>query len=541
MIDALGPFYPLGVVPVFVNAGAALLPALVAGAASFFALLFRPRMLWAACRRNPRAAAIGLMTLLVLAAGGTWLMRAGAAPKPASPAAVEAGQRPPIDWTARARQWIREGKTRPVAADPSSNQTTTMFGGGPNRSGCLGGDGPLGLVEAWQFPAGSPLAEPLANAYFLSSPAVCGDAIFAASCLNDFTGNYGTLVCLSAAPGKLRWFAKDYQAGGETRNCKGFFSSPAVTADGKYLVIGQGLHDDSECDLLCFDARTGRLHWRVPTPLHLESSPAIENDLVVVGAGSIEQGDDRRVDGHPGLVLAIEVSTGKKRWEFQLPDPESSPLLYEGVAYIGSGFNGNAVVALRTETDEQLRAEGKDRLMWRAATPHPATGPVTLAGDLVLVGCGNSDFVYGAKDPQGAVIAIDRRSGKTRWTVPLPDSVLGKIAVRGNLAVVPVRNGEVVALDLAADSPRIVWRQKINGGKAVLSGPALTESRVYAVSQDGRLAVLNASDGRVLESRQLNDPARPGDQGLSFSSPLIVNGRLYVGSETGGLRCFAGK
>jgi len=45
--------FDLAVVPVFVNAGAALLPALLAGLASALALLFKPRELARACRKKP--------------------------------------------------------------------------------------------------------------------------------------------------------------------------------------------------------------------------------------------------------------------------------------------------------------------------------------------------------------------------------------------------------------------------------------------------------------------------------------------------------
>jgi outer membrane protein assembly factor BamB len=121
----------------------------------------------------------------------------------------------------------------------------------------------------------------------------------------------------------------------------------------------------------------------------------------------------------------------------------------------------------------------------------------------------------------------------------MPDAVLGRIAVHGGLAVAPVRNGEIVAIDLAASGPdRILWRQRVHGAIPVLAGPALTESRVYAVSQDGWLAVLDARTGRLLEKHQLNTPGKPGEMGLSISSPTLAGGRLYVGSETGGLRCF---
>lgn len=144
-----------------------------------------------------------------------------------------------------------------------------------------------------------------------------------------------------------------------------------------------------------------------------------------------------------------------------------------------------------------------------------------------------------AKNPAGAVLALDRQTGALRWEVALPDAVLGPIAVRGQLAICPVRNGEVVALDLARQGA-IVWRQRINGHAGILGGPAVTEELVYAVSQDGYLGVLALADGALLEKHYLNAKARPGAMGMSLSAPFVSDGRVFIGSETGGLRVFSG-
>jgi len=47
---------------------------------------------------------------------------------------------------------------------------------------------------------------------------------------------------------------------------------------------------------------------------------------------------------------------------------------------------------------------------------------------------------------------------------------------------------------------------------------------------------LNAERGEVIESVYVN--GEPGEMGMSIGSPMIVAGRVYVGSETGGLRCY---
>ena len=371
---------------------------------------------------------------------------------------------------------------------------------------------------------------------FLSAPIVHGDSVFATWCLLDPPKTYGAVVCLDATTGRKLWQVEERP---DKQPFKGIFSSPVVSADGRSVVVGQGLHPDTNCDLICLDAQTGRIKWLVPTPLHLESSPAIVGNLVVIGAGAIEVGNDHRVSGHPGYVFAVDLETGREVWRHDVADPESSPAIVDGIAYIGSGFNGSAIVALRTAPDADLKSAQQSRELWRRATPHPATGAITVTGDLILAGCGNGDFVNAAKVPAGAVLALDRATGAVRWTVALPDAVLGPIAVRGNLAICPVRNGEVIALDLTKNGA-IVWRQRVAGNSPILGGPAVTEELVYAVSADGYLAVLSLADGTLLEKHYLNAKSRPGSLGMSLSAPFVSGGHVFVGSETGGLRAWAG-
>jgi outer membrane protein assembly factor BamB len=165
---------------------------------------------------------------------------------------------------------------------------------------------------------------------FLSTPLVRGGRVYGACCILDLVGNFGAVVCLDAATGQRIWRAELKDA---SHDFKGFFSSPAMSADGKSLVIGQGLHPDYDSDLVCLDAETGKVKWLIDCPLHIESSPAIEGDMVVAGAGAVEDpathlparhGDPAK-DKNPGYVFAARISTGKVIWKHVLNDPESSP------------------------------------------------------------------------------------------------------------------------------------------------------------------------------------------------------------------------
>lgn len=519
--------HDLAVVPIFVNAGAAVLPAIIGGAASALALLFRPRALLTLFRRRPWIPAALAAVIAIGWLGVRWMLAATAQP---TPQATRVQQ--PTDWAevgrqiVRARQYAAQATTLPATAATLADDL--IVGLSPQRIGFDGGIEPTGLAaEAlWSH------AEE--ETFYLSTPIVKNGRVYGAACQIDVIDKFGYVFAADARTGKLLWKAAAQPDGSPF---KAFFSSPAITKDGRSLIIGQGLHEHADCSLICLDTETGAIRWLCKTPLHLESSPAVRGDLVVIGAGAIEDAN-RRPAGDPGFVLAVDLATGKERWRYPLADPESSPAIDEtGIVYIGSGFNGNAVVALRSESDHALKSLGLDRLVWKTPAPYPVVGPVTLAGDLAIVGGGNSDFVNADPRPAGVVMALDRKTGKVRWSHEMGDAVLGSIACHDGKLVCPIRNGHVVLLNAATGDE--IWRVVVGEGSAILAGCAVTSSCIYVVNKIGQLHVLKLSDGTPAQPPR-NVNGKPGESGYCLSAPIIAEGRLYIGSETGGLRCFVG-
>ena len=531
----------LAVVPIFVNAGAALLPAMAAGIATFFALLFKPKALLKACKEKPLVpVAVVLVGLGIWAAVHFWPAHGGEKHETArrSSGGEASSGSVYIDWTevalarikAKERGEIKAAAPKqPQAAPAEALDAPVVFRGDERRLGAVGSapSGKLSLVwdyyPAWVDEDGS--VETVDSAMILSSPAVYGDRVYAASCELDPPDSYGIVFCVDGTTGETIWSVD--QSDGE--ELMGFFSSPALTADGQYLVIGQGLHPDSNCSLICIDTASGKVHWTVQSELHIESSPAIENGVVYVGCGAIEDPATHKPISHTGYVVAVRIEDGKTLWKQDVADPESSPIVEDGVVYIGSGFNGKAVVALHAGNGEEL---------WKTETPYPITGAVTLLGDTVIVGGGNGDFVFRDPNPAGVVMALDAKTGAIKWTTNTPDAVLGAVAA-GKYLIAPVAAGQVAALD--PESGRPVWSAEVSGQAPVLAGASVADGFVYAVSHDGYMAKLSIDDGSLAEKTYINNKSRPGEQGLCISSPMVYNGRIYVGSETGGLRCYEGE
>lgn len=474
----------VALVPILVQAGTSVFSTIVAGASPFLIVLLRP-FEWIRGLRPWRAA---LMICATLTASWALFVLSHQ---------MRVRSHPQIDWAQVALNAIR--------TEELAQRAQPLAKGGPRR-----------LRLLWEF------KQP--GASFLSTPTLKDGRLYGASCLIDVGGTFGSIFCLDATTGRPIWQVAKIN----NQDLKGVFSSPVLTANGKYLIIGEGLHFDSECHLICLDANTGKLHWKIDIPKnHVESSPAVFDDFVVAGAGAIERANHLPVDS-PGYALCVRVSDGTVLWHRDIVDPESSPAIAtDGVIYIGSGVSGCAVVAVHPNGD----------FFWRTQTPYPATGPISVANDLVLAGTGRGDFVNADPNPAGAVLAMNRVNGKVQWQTNLPDAVIGRMAISDEKAFCPVRDGTVVALDLK--DGRKIWRQTISHAP-VLAGLALNGHSVYAVSSDGFLVLLDTSTGDLLEKHPLNDETEPGRRNLSLSSPLVADGRVFVGSETGGLRCFVG-
>jgi len=418
---------------------------------------------------------------------------------------------------------------------PDDGASPAVFRADPRRTGCFDDELPPSLALQWTY-----LKE---GANFTSAPVVRDGKVYVATATRDITRTYGSVLCVDARSGKPLW---ETSAAGKD-DFQGIMGSPVLSADGKSVLVGTGMEFDTQCQVVCLDAATGGVRWTVAVPdNHVLGTPAVAGNLAVVGAGAIERNDHAQIE-HPGYVLGMRISDGAVLWRQDVVDPESSPVIdAEGIAYIGSGLpledkedTGAAVYALRTQSDAELKAAGLSRVVWRTPTPLGAVSPVTLADGTLLVGCGRGYHGFATMEPEGAVVALDRVSGKRKWQVSTPDTVYGAIPVRGEAAIVACRDGTVCKLQLGDGAK--VWETRLPEGTLLLSSPAWAAGRVFLATADGQLLVLDDGDAHILDKQPLNiEPPVSAEEPLTVGSPTLAGGRVFVGSETGGLKCFGG-
>src|SRR3954462_13544368 len=100
----------LAVVPIFMGAGAALMPTILAAVASVAAVIFKPRELMRLCRSRPISTIITI-AVIVLAAGVSPWWLGGSRPGPAVAAGAGEGRsKPRYYWSKVAAELIAQEK-----------------------------------------------------------------------------------------------------------------------------------------------------------------------------------------------------------------------------------------------------------------------------------------------------------------------------------------------------------------------------------------------------------------------------------------------
>lgn len=326
------------------------------------------------------------------------------------------------------------------------------------------------------------------------------------------SGDY--VVAVGTHAGSSRVFAWHVPTGEEVwsggpPDYRETYSSP-VLYQGR-IYCGEGLHHTSRARVLCWDPRqTGAraVLWNWTTSSHVECTPVCVEDRIYIAAG-----DDGVYCFHadPSLPPAQRLC-----WHVpgeQLPDAETALAVHHGRVYVGLGFGGTACVMLEALTGRELR---------RVTLPHPVFTPPAWFADGWLIGMGPGHLLSAATAGAGEMRCLDPETLATRWSLPVSASVLNAPAIRGHEAVCTVADGQLLVLDGAGQIVRS-WRSPA----PLLAAAAVTDDMIYVVAQDGLLTGLDA------ESLAPVWQVRLGAPGLYLSAPVIVQGRLVVGTPAG--------
>jgi eukaryotic-like serine/threonine-protein kinase len=356
-------------------------------------------------------------------------------------------------------------------------------------------DGKLYAVDAstgisrWTFAAGAPVN---------SSPLVADGSVY-------FGSVDGNFYSLNARNGQEIW---KFQTNGERRfTAPGihgilpktemmpdpfdvFLSSPALV-DGK-VFFGSG-----DYNVYALDARTGALQWKFTTLNVVHASPAVAGGVVYVGSW------DR-------YLYALDAATGKMIWRFQTGDDK---VIYNQVGIASSAAVMNGVVFFGCRDGHFYAIDAKtgiqkwshdNQMGWVIASPAVQNG-----------------VVYFPTSDGTRFKALEAESGRLTFSIQNKDVSFSSPALAGHLAYYGTTDGWLHAVDITTG--KTVHEFQTEGSK---------ENSNKYLDAHGKQDSAKIFPDRTLDGIMVG-LNRIHSTGSILSSPVVVDGVLYVGSTDG--------
>jgi outer membrane protein assembly factor BamB len=268
-------------------------------------------------------------------------------------------------------------------------------------------------------------------------------------------------------------------------------TNDAVLVNG--ALYGTGKPNGTQSELVCEDAATGKILW--------SQAGFVDGNLIVVDGKLIVE------DGNTGEVSLVKLSKdgyqslGKIPGLGQKDQNYTPPVEADGVLLLRN-FNTLAAYTLHTATTDwpQFHGPNGDRIS-------PETGL-------------NKD--WNANPPQQV------------WQIALTDGgYAGPSAADGTLYIVDHKGGNDVVRAMSLATGHQIWEASYaaaspGGYGASESTPTISDGKVYVISRDGKVVCLQASDGKLVWTRDMVKEMGGKTPGWGYAMSVAVDGERVI-------------
>ena len=351
-----------------------------------------------------------------------------------------------------------------------------------------------------------------------ATPIVWNDHIFL-NVATAMTSGDIELWAVDRKKGEPLW--KRHLGSGNNQQRKQNMSTPSPVTDGTtvWVMTGTGIlkaFDFKGTELWMRDIQKdyGRfgLNWGYA------SSPLLNQGSLYIQVLHGMKTDD------PSYVMRIDGKSGKTMWKVDRPTHaiSESPDSYTTPLLVNVGTTNEIVVSGGDIVTAHDPATGKE--IWRANGLNPQNDPnyriiasPVLAGSLVIAPTRNRPMLALRPDGSGDVTNTHKA-----WSFDLGPDVPTPIS-DGKLLYVVRDNGVVHALDVKTGA--VVWGPERLKTGAYSSSPVLVDGKLYVTSEnEGLTSVFNAGPKfEVVAENPLDD--------YCLASPAVSNGQIFIRTD----------
>ncbi len=361
-------------------------------------------------------------------------------------------------------------------------------------------------------------------------------------------GDKGVVMCFDEATGKFLWQIVHDKLGNDAQdyNEQGVVSTPTVVGDRLYYV-------SNRCEVVCADAAKGQIIWSLDmikelhvSPGGLEGcvsscSPLVLDDMVyVVTSNGVEQGTGKPAAPDAPSFLAVHGDTGKVAWSSNLPGANIMDGQWSNAAAVE--VNGKKQVLFPGGDGVLYAFEPKTgELIWKfdcnpkKSIFKPANGaatrnylmatPVAVDGK-IYIGVGREPEMGPGIGHFWCIDATKKPTNKEKDLSPVEDNFDPKAAVNKDSGLVWHFGGLI--------TPKPAGGEREYRFGRTMSTVAVHDGLVYAAELDGFLHCVDAQTGQEYWQHDMG--------GATWASPFYVDGKIYMGTDSGDLLIFkAGK
>ncbi len=375
---------------------------------------------------------------------------------------------------------------------------------------------PAGENLAWRVPIGG-----------RSAPVAFRDRLYLLTTSEDAASTQERLVALDAQSGKVLWDRRFSVYLSDVPQHRAAWASPAVdpeTGNIYAFTVGAQLFCVSPEGKILWDRSMPEEHGAITTHGGRTTSPIVEGDKVILNALILAWGDL----GRPGnRYFAFDKRTGQTIW---ISSPQtrhydtnySMPIVanVDGMKQLIVGGTDGVFHGIKLNTGEPVwRVEVSKRAILNSALYRDGVAYITHGEENI----GTTEM--------GMVAAVDaRRTGaldaagfkwKTHGFMPTFAS-----PVMDAERLYSVDNGAILgAFDLKDGNP--LWHRTL--GTLQKGSPVLADGKLYVGTENGKLYILrpSATGVEVLDEDLLGTSQSPE---AIVASPIVADGRVYVTS-----------
>lgn len=374
---------------------------------------------------------------------------------------------------------------------------------------------------AWQAPYGG-----------RSGPVIFGDHLYLQNTSGSGAAEQERVMCFNADTGKLLWEHRYNMFASDVPPHRLAWSSPVVDpATGNVFAISGG-------GLVMSLSKEGKLLWERSfaeefgmwtTHGGRMSTPIIDGDQLIVSGLTFSWG---QFAGGAHRFLSLEKSNGQVRW-VSAPEGRPTDTIYanpyvadvNGTRMFFSGGSDGAMHAIKIATGEPV-------WHWNVSKRGLNTAALMINGDVIVTHSEENMDV----NEMGMLAAVPAASKGTltdkdaKWLIRDVQAGYGSPVSDGERIYV-VDNGGVLLAFNVKDGKHL-WRKNL--GTIQKSSPVLADGKLYVGTENGKFFILKPrADGVDVLDEDEMPAGTDGKPSAIVASPAVARGRVYIASMDG--------